>query len=90
MPYWRLFYHLVWATKNREPLLVDTRTGVLVRSVQAICTEQRIILHAIGPMPDHLHVAVSIPPRIAIAELVQRLKGTTSRRFNTSATVADG
>ena len=21
MPYWRLFYHFVWATKNREPLL---------------------------------------------------------------------
>lgn len=21
MPYWMLFYHLVWTTKNREPLL---------------------------------------------------------------------
>lgn len=21
MPYWQLFYHIVWATKNREPLL---------------------------------------------------------------------
>jgi putative transposase len=22
MPFWRLYYHLVWATKNREPLIV--------------------------------------------------------------------
>jgi len=21
MPYWQLFYHIVWATKNREPLI---------------------------------------------------------------------
>lgn len=21
MPYWQLFYHLVWSTKNREPLI---------------------------------------------------------------------
>ena len=21
MPYWQLFYHLVWSTKHREPLL---------------------------------------------------------------------
>jgi REP element-mobilizing transposase RayT len=21
MPYWQLFYHIVWSTKDREPLL---------------------------------------------------------------------
>jgi hypothetical protein len=24
MPYWQLFYHLIWSTKNRQPLLAPT------------------------------------------------------------------
>ena len=28
---------------------------------------------------DHVHMFVSIPPRLAISKLVQYLKGTTSR-----------
>lgn len=85
MSYWRLFYHLVWATKDRLPMLDEARADLLTRSIQAICTEERVLVHAIGVMPDHLHLALSIPPRIAIAEFVQRMKGTTSRRFNTTA-----
>ena len=38
-------------------------------------------MHAIGTMPDHVHVAISIPPRVAIAQVVSRLKGSTSYRF---------
>lgn len=89
MSYWRLFYHIVWATKDREPLLNDARVGVLTRSVQAICTEQRALFHALGGMPDRVRIAVSIPPTITIAAFVQRLKGTTSRRFNTTAATAE-
>ncbi|MCC6791489.1 MAG: IS200/IS605 family transposase [Thermomicrobiales bacterium] len=89
MSYWRLFYHLVWATKDREPVLDDARSDLLVRSIQALCTENRVLVHATGVMPDHIHLALSIPPRIAIAEFVQRMKGTTSRRFNTTASRTD-
>jgi len=29
MPYWKLFYHVVWSTRNREPLLTpDTEPTV--------------------------------------------------------------
>jgi len=40
------------------------------------------LIHAIGWMPDHVHLTLSIPPRVAIADLSQRLKGTSSRRIN--------
>ena len=29
-------------------------------------------------MPDHVHVAVSIPPRHAVSEVMKRLKGASS------------
>jgi len=39
-------------------------------------------VYAIGFMPDHVHVAVSIPPSLAIADVVGRLKGASSHAVN--------
>ncbi len=33
MPYWRLFYHIVWATKGRQPVLNDADTRLLLPSL---------------------------------------------------------
>jgi putative transposase len=33
-------------------------------------------------MPDHLHLAVSIPPKVAIADIVRRLKSASSLIVN--------
>jgi len=35
-------------------------------------------------MPDHIHLIVSIPPKISIAEFVKHLKGGSSRYLNQS------
>ena len=39
-------------------------------------------LHAIGGMPDHVHVVISIPPSQPIATIVGRLKGASSHYAN--------
>lgn len=79
MSYWRLFYHLIWATKSREPL-IDARTEeLLLRSMQTSMNELQVILHAVGFMPDHVHVATSIPPKLSISDVAKRLKGASSR-----------
>jgi len=82
MPHWRLFYHLVWATRAREPLLDDEAAALVQRSLRATSHECRAIVHAIGIMPDHVHVAVSIPPSVSIADVVKRLKGSSSHLLN--------
>lgn len=41
------------------------------------------IIHAIGGIEDHIHIIVSIPPKLAIAEFVKKIKGSSSRFFNT-------
>lgn len=82
MPYWRLFYHLIWTTKEREPLIDPVRAGVIEQSLRSTCEEPAVRLFAIGIMPDHAHLVVSIPPRLAIASVVQRLKGASSYAAN--------
>lgn len=79
MPYWRLLYHLVWATKGRQPILVGEAEATVCRVVRLVGDELRVHVIAIGTMPDHIHVVASIPPSLAISEVVKTMKGRSSR-----------
>jgi putative transposase len=78
MPYWELFYHLVWATKNREPLVTPALEPELHGYLRGKGIELGGVVHAVGGIEDHVHVAVSIPPRIAVATFIGQLKGASS------------
>lgn len=82
MSYWRLFYHCVWATKNREPLISAEYDEIVKRSINASCHEQSVLVHALETMPDHVHLVVSIPPALAIASFMNIIKGSTSHLIN--------
>jgi putative transposase len=88
--YWRLFYHLVWSTKNRHPAIDKRRAESVERTIRAACHDEGALLHAIGFMPDHVHLAVSIPPRLAIAAFVRRLKSGSSLVLNREGATGDG
>ena len=78
MTYWRTSYHLVWATKNREAMLTPERMQMLQQAFRVVARDNGAYTHAVGGMPDHVHVAVSIPPTITVSEFVGRLKGSSS------------
>ena len=82
MAYWRLHYHLVWATYKREPTIDRERERVIYGTLYRKAEELGLILHAAGNVEDHLHVVVSIPPRIAIADCVRHFKGTSAHAVN--------
>jgi putative transposase len=82
LPYWRLFYHIVWATKGREPLIDAHAARVIKGTIAAVCEKEGFVLHAIGTMPDHVHVAVSIAPTKAISDIIARWKGGSSHLLN--------
>ena len=82
MPYWRLHYHLVWATKDRRLMIGDLEAETIRRSFDLTVHDLLLIPHAIGFMPDHVHIAVSIPPKIAVSEAVKRLKGASANAVN--------
>ena len=82
MPWSRLYYHLVWATADREPIIDQAREEIIHRYIRETATRHDIIVHAIGGTDDHVHLAVSIPPTLAVATAVQRVKGGSSRAIN--------
>ncbi|HVO47490.1 MAG TPA: IS200/IS605 family transposase [Steroidobacteraceae bacterium] len=82
MSYWRPFYHLVWATYERLPL-IDDRAERLVRGVlHSKAKDLGIFIHESGMVEDHLHLVVSIPPTRSIAAVVGQLKGSSSHAVN--------
>src|SRR6476469_5492433 len=83
MPYWWLFYHLVWATKHREPWIGAPEAAAIKRSVMMTIGDLELLVRAVGFMPDHMHLIVGIPPKLAVAEVIKRFKGSSSRAVNT-------
>ena len=84
MPYWQLFYHLVWSTKNREPLLTPTVEKHIYGYLTSKAVGLKGIVYTIGGTEDHVHIVVSIPPAISVAKFVGQIKGVASTRFNKS------
>jgi len=55
---------------------VDTRLKELIEEV---ATEHAMTIHTMEVMPDHVHVFVEADPTLCVAEIVNRIKGRSSR-----------
>ncbi len=75
MPYWKLYYHFVWGTKNRLPLIDSVLEPELYRAIVAKA-------QAMGGVEDHVHLGVSIPPKLAPAKFIGDVKGNSSHYVN--------
>lgn len=82
MPYWNLYYHFIWATKERLPLIDSSLEPKLYRAIVAKAQDMEGFVHAIGGVEDHVHLAVSIPPGLAPAKFIGDVKGNSSHFVN--------
>jgi putative transposase len=82
VPLWRLYYHLVWTTRGREMLITPAVEGELYGYITGKAAALGSILHASGGIEDHVHLVVSVPPRISIAEFVKIIKGSSANHLN--------
>lgn len=82
MPYWKLYYHIVWGTKNRLAFISSKWEKDLYGYLWGKATALECVPHAIGGMSDHIHVVLSIPPKLAVAKTIGLLKGSSSHHIN--------
>ena len=85
MPYWQLFYHLVWSTKNREPLLTPQAEKHIYGFLTSKAVGLNGVVYTVGGTADHVHMVVAIPPAISVAQFIGQVKGIASARFNRSS-----
>jgi putative transposase len=78
MAFWRLYYHLIWATSKREPMLTEEIEERLFPYLVHKASHLNMSVIAINGWLDHVHLVVAIPPSLAVADAVGRLKGASS------------
>lgn len=71
--------HLVWCPKYRRKVLIDTIAKRLEQLLREKAEEIGLTIHALEIMPDHVHLFVEHDPTRCVAEIVNRLKGYSSR-----------
>ena len=75
---WRLQYHIVFAPKYRRKVIygqLKADIGVILRK---LCEEKDVEIIEAEACPDHIHMLVSIPPQISVAQFVGFLKGKST------------
>jgi putative transposase len=73
--------HFVWITKFRKPLLTG-EVAIRVREItRQICAEYEVEILKGHISKDHVHLFVSVPPHISASDLMQKIKGKSSRKL---------
>jgi len=74
-----VYLHAVWATWRREPYIVPEIERPIYRCIESEIESAGARLLAIGGVEDHINILVKIPATIAIAKLMNQVKGVSSR-----------
>ena len=78
---YKIAYHVIWCPKYRKQVLTGKIAEAVRGGIISICEERRWVILALEVQPDHIHLFVTIPPSLAVADAVKVLKGTTARRL---------
>lgn len=77
---YELWYHLAFSTKYRKKVFNDERTQEEVALLfREIALHYDLEVGQIQVLPDHVHLSVTAPPRIAPAQAVAILKSVSTK-----------
>jgi len=74
-----LHVHLVFVTKYRKKVFNKTALNILHIIFTSVCDDMNAKLIEINGENDHIHLLIEYPPKLAISNLVNSLKGVSSR-----------
>jgi putative transposase len=76
-----LHAHLVFTTKRRGKVLSAQHLVRLREIFDSVCADFEVELREFNGEADHVHLLVNYPPKVRLSELVNSLKGVSSRRL---------
>ena len=77
-----LYFHLVWATRDRVPLLQPEQERDVHRCIHHEAERLGCVVLAVNGMPDHVHLVVQAPSTLSVSRLAQAVKGVSSHFAN--------
>ncbi|MFA6037746.1 MAG: IS200/IS605 family transposase [Legionellales bacterium] len=80
----QLWVHIIFSTKKRQPFLKDFDTQERIYDyISATCRNLQCNVIAIGGVQDHVHLLVNLNKNIALSDLVEKIKKSSSKWIKT-------
>ncbi|PXA31159.1 IS200/IS605 family transposase, partial [Staphylococcus pseudintermedius] len=71
-------YHIVFALKYRRQIIYGKLKRDIVLILRQLCERKGVEIIEAEACKDHIHMLVSIPPKLSVSQLVGYLKGKSS------------
>jgi REP element-mobilizing transposase RayT len=71
--------HVVFSTKERRKIIPTQMKERLWAYTAGICQHQKIFVHAMGGMEDHIHMLLQFPATLMVADAIREIKANSSR-----------
>ena len=75
--YSSLWVHLIWSTKNREPILTPSLKQQVYNVIRETSNDHEIYLDIINGVEDHVHLLVRLRTDQSVADVVKTIKGNS-------------
>jgi len=75
---WECKYHVVIVPKYRKRVLYGRAKREVGKIIRQLCRQKEVELLEGHAMPDHIHLVLSVPPKLSIAMVLGYLKGKSA------------
>ena len=75
---WNCKYHIVFATKYRRQIIYGKIKADIGKIIRKLCEHKGVEIIEANACSDHIHMLVSIPPKISVSSFMGYLKGKSS------------
>ena len=72
---WNCKYHIVFAPKYRRQIIYGKYKASIGQILRLLCERKGVEIHEAEACSDHIHMLVSIPPKLSISSFMGYLKG---------------
>ncbi|WP_417202672.1 IS200/IS605 family transposase [Acetoanaerobium sticklandii] len=75
---WNCKYHIVFAPKYRRQIIYGKIKADIGQIIRKLCEHKGVEIIEANACSDHIHMLVSIPPKISVSSFMGYLKGKSS------------
>ena len=75
---WNCKYHIVFTPKFRRKAIYGKLKADIGKIIRELCKWKEVEIIEATAMPDHIHLYVSIPPKMSVAGFVGFIKGKST------------
>jgi len=71
---WNCKYHIVFAPKYRRQVIYGKLKREIGKIMRELCERKGVEIIEAEACPDHIHMLVSIPPKLSVSEFIMALR----------------